>query len=257
MFPTRFIFLIASGFTFLRAHANTPVDFDRDIKPIFANHCLECHGPDKAKANLRLDDRASALKELKSGHRAIVPNHPHQSALLHRITSADEDDRMPPEKLPLSPTEISKLRQWIAEGAPWETHWAYRPLLSSNSPSVKSTSWPKSPIDHFILSKLESHNLHPSPPAESHILVRRLYYDLLGLSPDPSLTKPFLEDPTDSNYEKLVDHLLASPHFGERWARHWLDMARYADSDGYEKDNPRPDAWRYRDWVINAINADM
>lgn len=234
------------------------VDYDRDIRPILAEHCLECHSLDKAKGGLSLASRNEAMKTLKSGFQGLVSGSPESSEIFRRVTTSDADDRMPPEgREPLKKVQVEKLRQWIAEGADWPVHWAYRPLAESSAPPVKETSWPKGELDRFVLAKLEAAGLTPSPEASRTTLIRRVHYDLLGLPPSPREIQTYLEDAEPDAYEKMVDRALASEHFGERWGRHWLDMARYADSDGYEKDRARPDAWRYRDWVIRAINADM
>jgi mono/diheme cytochrome c family protein len=236
--------------------------FNRDIRPILADNCFECHGPDSAarKAGLRLDERAAALKGGKSEQPAIVPGGPDRSELIRRITARNADDVMPPPKSgrKLSPPQIATLRQWIQQGAKWEGHWAFeKPAL----PSVPKVQSPKlriqNPIDAFILARLKSARLQPSPEADRATLIRRLSLDLLGLPPSPEEVETFVNDAQPDAYERLVDHLLASPHFGERWGRHWLDLARYADSDGYEKDDPRPHAWLYRDWVIHAVNRDL
>lgn len=234
-----------------------PVTYSRDIQPLLAKHCVLCHGPDDDSAGLRLDlfDRATA--ELDSGNRAITPGKPELSELLDRVTASDEAVRMPPEGESLSAEEVGLLKEWIASGAKFERHWAYRPVTEPKVPQVKNNTWPRNAIDQFVLQRLEQADVSPSPELEPALLVKRLYYDLTGLPPTPAEVDAFLADSSETAYAELVDRLLASPHFGERWGRHWLDMARYADSDGYEKDRPRMDAWRYRDWVIQAINADM
>ena len=241
------------------ARGEQPVDFRHEILPILSGSCLECHGPDEEtrEAGLRLDQRESATSELESGAYAIVPDQPDASELIRRVSSDDEDERMPPEGDPLTAEQIAKLTAWVAGGASYEEHWAYRALSDAPPPSVANESWVRNPIDRFVLARLESEDVEPSPEADRYILIKRLHYDLLGLPPEPAEVDRFLNDASPDAYEQLVDRLLASPHFGERWGRHWLDKARYADSDGYEKDNPRPDAWRYRDWVIRAINEDM
>ena len=231
--------------------------FERQIKPLLAEHCLQCHGPDKAEGGLNLLDRKSALKQLESGSIGIVPGKPEASELLARITSHEEDVRMPPEGKPLTPAEIDVFKSWIAEGAEYQTHWAYRPLVLGAPPKVRNTTVVRNPIDAFVVAKLESKQIGPSPEASRETLIKRLYFDLLGLLPKPEEVDAFVHDKSPNAYEALVDRLLASPHFGERWGRHWLDMARYADSDGYEKDRARPDAYVFRDWVINAYNTDM
>jgi hypothetical protein len=231
--------------------------FARDVQPLFAKHCLLCHGPDQSEAGLRLDLAETAYTELESGERAVVPRRPEESELLRRVTESDESMRMPPEGAGLSKKEIETLRQWIRDGAEYEVHWAYRPIANSPVPEVADRAWTRNEIDCFVLARLEDAGLTPSPPAAKARLLRRLYYDLWGLPPSPEDVDVFLADDSELAYERLVDRLLASEHFGERWARHWLDKARYADSDGYEKDKPRPNAWKYRDWVIQSINTDM
>jgi mono/diheme cytochrome c family protein len=229
-----------------------------DVQRIFAEHCLECHGPDKAKGGLRLTSREGALKELKSGAKAVVPGNLAESELINRITTDDADDKMPPkDKKPLKSVEIAALKQWVAKGADWPVHWAYQSIKRPAPPAVQDPAWPRNEIDRFVLAQLETKKLRPSPEADRYTLIRRLSYDLLGLPPTPDEADAFVADKSPDAYEKLADRMLASPHFGERWGRHWLDRARYADSDGYEKDNPRPDAWRYRDSVIDAVNRDL
>ncbi|MEM1225396.1 MAG: PSD1 and planctomycete cytochrome C domain-containing protein [Planctomycetota bacterium] len=237
--------------------AENAVEFARDIQPLLAKHCLLCHGPDDAQGGLQLHTRDKALAEVDSGEHAIVPGSPSSSELLSRVTSDDPDLRMPPEGDGLSPNELTVLRQWIDEGATWESHWAYRPLRAATPPRVRSDWRVRNEIDAFVLSKLDALNIAPSPEADRTTLIKRLYYDLLGLPPEPKDVDAFVNSQSEDAYEELVDRLLASQHFGERWGRHWLDKARYADSDGYEKDRHRADAWRYRDWVIDAINQDL
>lgn len=237
-----------------------PVDFSRDVQPLLAEHCLECHGPDDSKGGLVLTSRDLALKALKSGAHGIVPGKPDQSEMIARLLSTDPDEQMPPpkhrEKHPLKSRDIEVLRQWIAEGARFQAHWAYQPIRDSGVQIPDSIQ----PIDHFIREKLKQAGIQPSPEADAVTLIKRATYDLHGLPPTPEEVDAFVNDSIrnpQSAFANLIDRLLASERFGERWGRHWLDMARYADSDGYEKDRPRPDAWRYRDWVIRAINDDM
>jgi hypothetical protein len=245
---------------FLAGTAWGEVDFSRDVRPILASNCLKCHGlDDKArKAGLRLDDRDVATKPNKDDETAIVPGKPDKSALIERIFSKDEDEVMPPPSTKKTLTEDQKntLKQWIAEGAKYQVHWAFVPPKQVPLPNVKQEGWAKNPIDRFILAKMEKEGLHPSPEADRYTLVRRVYLDLIGLPPTPEEADAFVNDPSPDSYEKLVDKLLASPHYGERWARRWLDLARYADTNGYEKDRQRS-IWPYRDWVINALNQDM
>ena len=247
----------------LPAVAADDIDFERDVRPILAEKCTLCHGPDDAKGGLRLTDLEKAGSELKSGHIAIVPGDPDASALIDRIYHDDPDEVMPPpdKAEPLTEAEKNTLRLWIASGADWPRHWAYEPLSQDAPPEVKNPPMPiRNPIDQFVLAKLAEKNITPSAEASPETLIRRLYYDLVGLPPETEAVEAFQKawamDP-DKAYRAVVDELLASPRFGERWGRHWLDKARYADSDGYEKDNNRPNAWRYRDWVIDAINRDL
>jgi hypothetical protein len=234
------------------------VDFARDIQPILAEHCLLCHGPDDAKGGLTLTGFELATKVLKSGGHAIVPGRPDQGTLLERLRTRDADEQMPPPeqraKKPITEREIGLLSQWIAEGAKFDQHWAYRPVVRPPVPSVAGAS---QPIDAFIRQPLAARGVTASPEADPATLIRRLHLDLTGLPPSLEALDANLARWSDAAYERLVEELLQSPHFGERWGRHWLDMARYADSDGYEKDRPRPDAWRYRDWVIRAFNDDL
>jgi hypothetical protein len=239
--------------------AEGPDVFNDRVRPILARHCFKCHGPDdKArKARLRLDVREQALRPAKSGKPAIVPGKAEESELVRRIF-ADEDEVMPPPhaKNPLTEADKQTLRRWVADGAEYRPHWAFVPPRQGPLPKVIHADWPKNAIDFFVLARLEAAGLAPGPAAGRHTLVRRLYLDLIGLPPVPEEADAFVNDPDPAAYEKLVDRLLASPHYGERWARRWLDLARYADTNGYEKDRARS-IWPYRDWVINALNADM
>ncbi len=234
--------------------------FNNKVRPILAGHCFKCHGPDdKArKAKLRLDQRDAALRGGRSKQPALVPGHPEQSELIRRIFAEEESEIMPPPhtKNPLTAEDKQILKRWIAEGAEYRLHWAFVPPKQQPLPAVKQRDWPRNPIDYFILARLEAEGLKPSPQADRYTLARRLYLDLIGLPPTPEETEAFVNDKSPDAYEKLVDRLLASPHYGERWARRWLDLARYADTNGYEKDRPRS-IWPYRDWVIKALNADM
>lgn len=231
--------------------AAAPPDFGRDVRPILAEHCWSCHSGDEPQGDLRLNERDSALA-------VITPGEPDASELVRRIESEDLAERMPPEgEPPLSADAIRTLRAWIAAGAPWATHWAFAPLANVTPPTVADRSWIRGDIDAFVLARLEAEQIAPSPEADRYTLIKRLYYDLVGLPPSVEEVDAFVADAVPDAYERLVDRLLASPHFGERWGRHWLDLAHYADSDGYEKDGARPDAYLFRDWVIAAHNADM
>lgn len=228
------------------------VDYSRDIQPLLAEHCLECHGPDGSKGGLVLTTLQGAMKELKSGAKGIVPGDISKSAVIERLLTSDLDDRMPPkEKKPLKPAEVELLKAWVKEGAKYDQHWAYKPITQPKPPAAGH------PIDAFVRAKLAEKKIAPSPEADRHTLIKRVHYDLLGLPPAPEDVDAFIADRSPRAYEAMVDRALSSPHYGERWGRHWLDAARYADSDGYEKDRARPDAWRYRDWVIRAVNEDL
>ncbi len=246
--------------------AEPAVDFARDVRPLLQAHCWDCHGPDTRESGLRLDRRGSALAGGDAGQ-VILPGDPEASPLLRRILSEDDTERMPPDGDPLSGEQIEVFRRWIAEGAPWPAnvdepdapseHWAFRPVVRREPPEVQHAEQVWTPIDGFVLKGLETAGVTPSAVADRYTLIKRLYYDLLGLPPEPDAVDRFVQSDDSQAYEQLVDELLRSPHFGERWGRHWLDMARYADSDGYEKDHPRYNAWKYRDWVIQAVNDDM
>ncbi len=234
--------------------------FNRDIRPILSENCFKCHGADDKgrKSDLRLDDAASSLKPAKSGQRPIIAGRPLESELIKRILSTDPDEVMPPPatKKSLTPEQKQLLRDWVAAGAQYETHWAFVAPQQSKLPKIKSRSWPKNAIDHFILARLEKEGIQPSVPATRHTLVRRVYLDLIGLPPTPEEAEAFVNDKDSKAIENLVDRLMDSPHYGERWARRWLDLARYADTNGYEKDRARS-IWPYRDWVIQSLNDDM
>ncbi|HVU89582.1 MAG TPA: DUF1553 domain-containing protein [Pirellulales bacterium] len=232
------------------------VNFRTEIQPILAQRCYRCHGPDQAKGGLRLNSRDAAFAALESGQHAVVPGQPHESALIERVTSADEGTRMPPEGKPLSPEQIAVLRAWIASGAKWENHWAFEPVQRPPVPEVADAAWARNPIDRFVLDKLTARGLQPAVPAGKPALLRRVYFDLIGLPPTPEEVDAFLADTADDAYEKVVDRLLASPRHGERWARHWLDLVRYADTNSFERDGVKPNAWRFRDYVIRSLNDD-
>ena len=242
--------------------ANLPVQYNRDIKPILSDHCFTCHGQDEKsrKSDLRLDLRDAALRGGKSGAAAIVPGKPQESALIARITAHDPDDIMPPpdQKKPLNSEEITKLKHWIEQGAEYQGHWAF---MAPKKPTVPKVRFPKNstPLDAFVLAKLKQERLKPSAEARPEILLRRVCLDITGLPPSPSEIDSFLRDYSkrgNKAYIEVVDRLLASPHYAEKWTRWWLDAARYADSDGYEKDLPR-EQWTWRDWVIDAFKRDL
>jgi len=243
------------------------VDFARDIQPIFAASCAGCHGEKKQSGGLRLDSKAIALAKV------IKPGNAAESELYRRVAGLSDQARMPMGGKPLSAEQIALIKAWIEQGAIWPEsdgvtagkgdgaksvaqHWAFNAPVRPELPQVKNSTWVKNPIDAFVLARLEKEGLKPSPEADRVTLIRRLSLDLIGLPPTPEEVDAFIADKSPKAYEKLVDRLLSSPHYGERWGRHWLDAARYADSDGYEKDKQRA-VWFYRDWVINALNRDL
>jgi len=241
--------------------ADAAIDFRRDVSPILAEHCLLCHGPDEKgrKGGLRLDLREEAVKAGKSGDRAIIPGKPDESAVVQRVTSHDESDMMPPpkQKKVLSATQIKTLKSWIQQGAPYDGHWSFAEPRKATLPMTEPPT--SNAVDAFVRQRLEQLGLAHAPPANAETLCRRLYLDLIGLPPSPNEVDEFLAAATKdrpSAVNALVGKLLASPRYGEKWARHWLDVARFADSNGYEKDLPR-EMWAYRDWVIDAFNRDV
>ncbi len=229
------------------------VDFARDVQPLLQKRCVTCHGPDQQMASLRFDDRDAASPVIRPGNAAA-------SRLIQMVTEGRNGKVMPPAGPRLTAAEVDILRQWIDQGAQWpqsetarrpaarSAHWAFQPIRRVASSST---------IDAFILACLQKEGVAPSPEADRRTLIRRLSFDLIGLPPTPDEISAYLADSSPAGYERVVDRLLASPHYGEKWARHWLDLARYADSDGYEQDSIRPHAWRYRDWVIHALNRNM
>ena len=251
--------------------AQATVDYKTQIQPLFAQHCYACHSEANQMNGLRLDQKAAVLKGGHSGP-AIVPGDSAQSRLIHMLAGYQVKVVMPPAGPPLTAQEIGLVRAWIDQGANWPEdavsavpaptrkgldHWAWQHRTEPQPPAVRQAEWPRNPVDNFILAKLESEKIAPSPEADRLTLLRRVALDLTGLPPSPEETERFLSDRSPEAYERAVDRLLRSEHFGEKWAMHWLDQVRYADSDGYEKDDPRPHAWRYRHWVIQALNEDQ
>jgi hypothetical protein len=261
--------LVAIGvFLLVPLGASAQDEYTRDIKPFFAKHCVACHGPTKQKAGLRLDSAASVLAGNDAG-KVIVPGKSAES-LLVKVLLGDKDlPTMPPSSKPRpTQTEIAAVRRWIDAGAkaPKEDavagaatksdHWSFQPIRHSTPPKVKNQAWVRNAIDQFVLARLEKDRLTPSAEADRVTLIRRASLDLLGLPPSPDEVAAFVNDKSIDAYERMVDNLLRSPHYGERWARHWLDLARYGDSNGFTIDGPRS-IWPYRDWVINALNRDL
>lgn len=260
---------------------DAPPDFTRDVRPIFERHCLKCHGPEKQKGGLRFDVKEGAFKTGESGERPILPKHASESRLIKLVSSLKGDEWMPPKGERLAANEIDILKRWIDAGANWpdtaasaktvaraemivtdedRQYWAFRPVKSPVLPPVTNPQSVRTPVDRFVIARLQQNNLQPSREAAPQKLVRRIYFDLVGLPPTPAQVEAFVQhhatDPK-SAVTTLVDELLASPHYGERWARHWLDVARYADSDGQESDADRLTAYHYRDFVIRSLNEDL
>jgi len=247
----------------------TEVDYAKQIRPIFAARCYDCHAEDAQEAGFRIDRKQRALEGGDSG-RVILPGNAEES-LLYQYVAGLDDVVMPPDDDPLPDDEIALIKEWIDQGAVWpddphdaETevsqssdHWAFQPIKRPELPSVERSEWVRNEIDRFVLAKLETTGIQPSPEAAPATLMRRLHLDLIGLPPSPEAVEAFELSSQPGAYDQFVADLLASEHYGERWARHWLDVARYSDSDGYEKDRPRPFAWRWRDWVIDALNRDL
>lgn len=261
--PTRYFALFAFGIlsTLGRPCYGQTVEYARDVRPILSQHCFKCHGPDESqrKGGLRLDVREAALKGGKSGVPSIVPKQVEQSEIIKRIDSHDKTEVMPPPAAKLDLTEAQKniLKNWIKQGAEYQQHWSFiLPEKKELDKGLLQDPWVRNPIDAFILKELRKRDLKPSQEADRYTLIRRVYLDLIGLPPTPEEADAFVKDTDPRAYEKVVDRLLASPQYGERWARKWLDLARYADTNGYEKDRPRS-IWPYRDWVIKALNNDM
>jgi len=273
----KFVLIITCLTVTAPTHAapQSPDFFEKNIRPVLIEHCYKCHSAksEKLKGDLHLDTRQSALQGGKTGP-AITPNNPDQSLLIKAIRYSDPDLQMPP-KYQLSPKIIADMEQWVQSGAPWPSeitptteiptdhkpaaanHWSFQPLHAQPLPAVNDdTTWPKTEIDRFILAKLEANNLHPSPQADKRTLIRRAYFDLIGLPPEPAEVEAFISNNSPNAFADIIDHLLASPHYGERWGRYWLDLARYADTNGADENYAFPNAWRYRDYIIRAFNAD-
>jgi len=245
----------------VRSHdSSRQIDFNRDVRPILADKCFACHGPDAVnkKIKLRLDSEAAATADLGRGRRAVVPGNIDQSQLARRITAKDEAMRMPPvdSGRKLTQAEVELLVEWVRQGAKWQRHWSFITPARPPLPQIKNKDWPKNAVDHFVLARLEREGLQPSPEADRATLIRRVSLDLTGLPPTPKEIDDFLNDKSPNAYEKVVDRLLASSRYGERMAFRWLDAARYADTNGYQIDGDRS-AWRWRDWVIEAFNRNL
>lgn len=234
--------------------ASERVDFESEVRPILASRCLKCHGGDAPEGGLNLADRQSAID---SG--AILPGQPDDSPLLQRVTAADPSERMPPEGKPLETEQLTTLRRWVASGADWPRHWAYRPLARPAVPQLDSPQlreWAETPIDRFVARRLSERSLSPSPEADRRTLLRRASFDLLGLPPTPEQLQQFIADGRPEAWQRAVDRMLADPRYGERWARHWMDLVHFAETHGHDQDRPREHAWPYRDYLIRSFNND-
>jgi mono/diheme cytochrome c family protein len=250
--------------------------FESRVRPLLAKHCWKCHGPDKAESDLRLDSAAGIGRGGASGP-AVVAGKPDESLLIRAVRQTGELKMPPAPAVKLSAQQIDDLARWIKSGAKWPTtveptttspksagpfsdaqrHWAFRPVRIPVPPRVKNAGWVRAPIDRFILARLEAEGLQPAPPADRRTLLRRATFDLTGLPPTPAAIAAFLEDDSPEAFERVVERLLASPQYGERWGQHWMDVVRYADTAGDNADYPVPEARLYRDYIIDAFNADM
>ncbi len=246
----------------MNAHG-ADIDFQRDIQPLLSQHCLDCHGPVTAESDLRLDSELAALRGGDSGERVIAPGESDQSYLIERITNDDPGSRMPPDVDPLTEEQVQLLRAWIDDGDHWQTaqaelasqtsnHWSFQPLTQPSVPESELSH----PIDAFVTSRLADAGLTMSEQASRQQLIRRLFLVMHGLPPTPEQVAQFVNDQRPDAWERLVDEVLESPRYGERWAMHWLDLVRFGETHGFETNRERPNAWYYRDWVIDALNDD-
>ena len=237
-----------------KAHGD--IDFTKQVQPILASRCFACHGPDETEGGLSFSSEDAAFAETDSGDRAIVAGDVEASQMIARITSSDESERMPPEGDPLSEDEIDVLTRWVKEGASWSKHWAFEPMQRRDPPEVEDARWNAHPIDAFIYDAVRAGGLKPNELASRETLIRRATYDLTGLPPSADEVHEFVHNDDPNAYEQLIDRLLASPHYGERWGRHWLDLVRFAETNSFERDGNKPNAWKYRDYVIRSFNSD-
>ena len=279
--PARILFVLACPLAAAAfASAADPREgvlfFENQIRPLLANRCYECHGAKKQKSGLRLDTHAGFSKGGEGGA-LVVAGNLEKSSLIQAVRRTDPDFAMPPDD-PLPPAEVALLEKWVAMGAPFPAdavnahpdvardefgftaedrkYWAFQPVANVTPPALPGNRWVRNDIDRFIAAKHAEMKLSPAPEADRHEFVRRIYFDVHGLPPTRAQAEAFVNDRRPDAFERLVDELLASPRYGERWAQHWLDLVRFAESDGYRADGFRPHAWPYRDWVINSFNAD-
>jgi mono/diheme cytochrome c family protein len=244
------------------------VDYVRDVRPILAKHCHACHGPARQRSGLRLDLKAKAFQGGNVYGPAVVAGKPADSPLIQLVSGQHKDRLMPPKGERLAAAEVALLTAWVRQGAGWpdgvdpvlaedrRNHWSFRPLTRPTPPTVADPAWPRNAIDRFVLARLEKEGLRPAPQADRVTWLRRVSLDLIGLPPTPEQVTAFVQDPGGDAHERIVERLLASPAYGERWAQHWLDVVRYADTHGFEVNTERPNAWPYRDYVIRAFNED-
>ena len=243
------------------------VDFSEQVEPILRDRCYACHGVNVQMNGLRLDERSHALKGGDSGVPSVIPGDSAQSLLIRTVAGLDPDRVMPKTGDRLTSEEIGLLRTWIDDGAPYaelhdsspadgKDHWSFQPLTSPPVPAVTNADWVRNPIDAFVLAKLEARGWKPAPAAGPEPLLRRIYLDLIGLPPTPQEQQEFLERSSPEKFDRLIVELLDRPGYGERWGRHWLDVVRYAESNGYERDATKPEVWKYRDYVIRSLNQD-
>lgn len=255
----RFLLFAPAVFTTV-AQGRATIEFNRDIRPILAENCFSCHGPDPGsrEADMRLDTEAGFFAEYEGAPPVVVKGKPDESELFLRLVTEDEDEIMPPPEShkQLSPTQIALIRAWITQGAPWQAHWSLRAPVRPEVPTPAKTGWASNEVDQFLLAKLEENKLSPAPDADPHVISRRLALDLTGLPPAPEITAEFISHPSEKNYLRLVETLLASPRYGEHRARYWLDAARYGDTHGLHFDNYR-EMYPYRDWVVKAFNQNL
>lgn len=254
------LIILLFGGNALAQNQSKPLDFNKDVRPILSENCFHCHGPDEQtrKAKLRLDTKEFFTTKAKSGKAIILPANPSESELFNRLVSHEPSEIMPPPKAGkvLSKTQIDVIRHWILNGAKWSEHWAFIPPNRPKPPVSKTTNWSRTPVDQFVLTQLEKQNRSPAPEASKEILIRRVSLDLTGLPPTPAEIRAFLDDNSPDAYEKVVDRLFKSEHYGERMAMQWLDYARFADSNGFQTDSSRS-MWPWRNWVISAFNQNM
>ncbi len=256
--------LLTAGLIFIFSTKQKPVDFTTEVKPILNRNCITCHGGVRQKGGFSLLFREEALATLKSGKHAIIPGDPDHSEMIRRISLRDPEERMPYKHDPLSGEDIHTLTRWIKEGATWGEHWAYVSVKPVPVPKLKTffglidkrNEWANNGVDNFIQQKWQALDLKPSPKADKETLLRRVSLDITGLPANEQIADKYLKDSSGHAYSDLVDSLLASPHYGEKWTAMWLDLARYADTKGYERDDNRS-IWKYRDWLINAFNKDQ